>query len=52
MKAEGHNDISKDDLFEWAHDHDYFTYDETVADMEDDYVTEGDITAFSYSGWD
>lgn len=52
MKAEGYNDISKDDLFEWAHDHDYFTYDETVADMEDDYVTEGDVTAFSYSGWD
>ena len=52
MKSEGYNDISKDDLFEWAHDHDYFTYDETVQDMEDDYITEGDITAFSYSGWD
>ena len=52
MKAEGFEDIDKDDLFKYAHDHDYFTYEETVRDMEDDYVTEGDLTAFSYSGWD
>ena len=53
MKAEGFEDISKEALFGWAHDHDYFTYEETVNDVEDDdYVTEGDITAFSYAGWD
>lgn len=52
MKAEDFKDISRDDLFNYAQDNDYFTYEKTVQDMEDDYVTEGDITAFSYSGWD
>ena len=40
-------------LKKYANNHDYFTFDQIVADM-DEYasVNEGDITAFSYSGRD
>lgn len=45
-------EIDKTDLIDFAANNDYFTFENTVNDYEYDSVTQGDITAFSYSGWD
>lgn len=46
-------DISQEDLLAYAADLDYQPFETTLYDMDEwDWVEEGDITAFSYSGRD
>lgn len=57
MMAEGliNRDVTLDldYLKKYANNRDYFTFDQTIEDMDKyDSVNEGDITAFSYSGRD
>ena len=47
------NEATLDNLKQYANRYSYYTYDQIICDMEDwDDITEGDITAFSYSGYD
>lgn len=55
MSQEGwvKEDISQDDLLAFAADLDYQPFETTLYDMDEwDWVEEGDITAFSFSGRD
>ena len=57
IKSEGlitpYEELDINYLKNYANSKDYFTYDQTIDDMDEyDYVNEGDITAFSFSGMD
>ena len=46
------NEVTLKSLKEYANPLSYYTYDQIICDMDDwDDIAEGDITAFSYSGY-
>lgn len=57
IKSEGliqpYEELDLKYLRKYANDQNYYTFDQTIEEMDDyDFVNEGDITAFSFSGRD